>query len=73
MKSIAKRKRTRRKGSEIFDFFIRAKQLRNEGKKFEEIGEILNRHHSTIIYYIYQYDNLYRFNKSFREKCNSLN
>lgn len=37
-----------------------------------EIGRILNRHHSSIIFYIKMYDTEYKYNQEFRNFANAM-
>lgn len=47
---------------------IYAKILRDVGYPFMGIGKSLNKDHSTIIYYITQFDNMYVTSQFFRDK-----
>ena len=52
---------------------IAAKRMRDGGDKLVEIGRKLGKHHSTVIYYLQRYGELYAFNKQFRDKVNENN
>lgn len=47
---------------------IIAFELRSQGYTFHEMAKLMNKHHSSIIFYVNQYEGLVKYNKGFREK-----
>lgn len=43
-------------------------ELRSQGFTYEDIGNMLNKHHTSIMSHIQQYETLLKFDKKFREK-----
>ncbi|MEG0760790.1 helix-turn-helix domain-containing protein [Chryseobacterium sp.] len=43
-------------------------ELRSQGYTYMQIGAMLNKDHSTVVFYVNEYMNLLRFDKKFREK-----
>lgn len=46
--------------------------LRHVGYSFTEIGEILNRHHTGVIYFLRVFDNRYKYEVGFRERISKM-
>ena len=46
--------------------------LRHVGYSFPEIGEILNRHHSSIIYFLNVFKSRYEYEVNFRNRVDNM-
>lgn len=59
----------RRRGSRTNAWWrmIRARKLRNEGLTLQNIAEIMDCTHTTIIYYLKKYNDYYQYDKEFRD------
>lgn len=45
---------------------------RQWGVPLMDIGAVINRHHSTVLYYIQNYDYKYRYDKYFRQSADAV-
>lgn len=46
--------------------------LRHVGYSFTEIGEILNRHHTSVIYFLRVFDSRYKYEVGFRDRISKM-
>ena len=46
---------------------IKARELRDEGLTLQDIADVLDCTHTTIIYYLRKYDDLLQYDKEFQE------
>ena len=60
------------KRSYLYPRMVVAYHLRTQSLTYEDIGYMLNRDHSTIMYYIKKYDDEYRYNEEFRKLADEI-
>lgn len=60
------------KRSYLYPRMVVSYHLRMQGWTYDDIGYILNRDYSTIIYYIKKYDDEYRYNEEFRKLADEI-
>lgn len=56
----------------LYPRMIVAYHLRTQGWVYEDIAYMLNRDHSTVIYYLKKYDDEYRYNAEFRNLADEI-
>lgn len=61
-----------RKGFACTARFILAHRLRAYGLSVEQVGEIMNRGHSGVLYYLKMYDNMISTNRMFRDMVHDV-
>ena len=72
MLSTMKRKRRTPTGM-MDDFRIYMNVLRSRGKTLQEIGKVINKDHSTVIYHLDVYESLKQIYPAFRKRIEEFN